>query len=556
MARTDPHLQPRSRHPAARRSRAAPPARGTSLDVARSQRDPALRAVVAARWGVLILGLSTTSASSVPSPITYGIATSLLVFNASWRTLRPASGPVPAATDRRAVARTIAPELVVAVLAAALSGGASGPYGLAALPAVLLAGYFGGMGAALTTVAVDLVALLGLDLLGVEDGAGSPATVVAVLVVVAMLSAASGRQQRSTTDAPDSSDLRLLNRLLTSMHRLTRTSNVSLDLDDVLAATRDRIRAAFDPSTLAIASYGIAGARWRVELVDDEHARDLDHDAVHALANLAAQHGGALVDEQQLAGLGASGLCQVLRADDSVVGALIVAHDAPGTYDAEDLGVLRSLAEPVALAIDNARWFRRIRTVAADEERVRIARELHDGVAQSLVAVHLDLGRIEQAPPEVQRARVQVEGALLSLRDSLIDLRAGVTASTPLSTLAKEATDRLQSRTSVECHLDVVEEGPHLPPRIEHEVWRVLQEALANVEQHAEATVAMVRWYLDDQVASLDVLDDGVGFHPTSPGHGTFGLQGMLERADAIDASLRIESTPGQGTAVQLRLAR
>lgn len=515
--------------------------------------DPMLHAVTAIRWGVLIFGLSLSSAATYGPPWGYATATALLVFNASWRTIRPVTLQAGAATSK--VLRFVAPDLLVALLAAGATAAWSGPYALAAAPAVLLAAHLGGAAAAAAVLAVDVLVLVLLELLIHPDGGSGASATVAALVVVAVVGTAAGRAARSPR-AHQLSDMWLLNRLLTSMHRLTRTSNISLDLDDVLAATRDRIRATFDVSSVVIAAHGVAGSGWRIVLVDGPAACDVQLDDVARVAATAVEHGGTLLGDDLAPLAGASGMCQPLLAEDVVVGAVLVEHELPGRYGNADLAALRALAGPVALAIDNARWFRRIRTVAADEERVRIARELHDGVAQSLVAVHLDLGRLDDHQPEILRARLQVEGALVSLRESLIDLRAGVTASTPLSTLAKEAVARLEERVGVVCHLDVVEVAPNLPPRVEHEVWRILQEALANVEKHADASEVVVRWTLDEREALLEVVDDGKGFDVRATRHVEFGLRGMVERADAIGASLRIYSDADLGTTVLLRLHR
>jgi signal transduction histidine kinase len=518
----------------------------------RPRGDPILHAVTAIRWGVLIFGLSVASAASAPT-LPSALATSVLVFNASWRTIRPVATPTAMALGP--VLRAVGPDLAVALAAAIATAGWTGPYGVAGLPAVLLASYIGGAGIVAVVLVIDLGTLVLFEVIIDATGPASPTTTIAVLLVVAVVGTAAGRETRAKANA-QLSDMWLLNRLLTSMHQLTRSSNVSLDLDDVLGATRDRIWATFDLSALVIASYGVAGAGWRIVLADGELSGYVDREAVAHVAAVSVERGGMLLGEDPPPIFGASALCQPLLADDVVVGALLVEHEAAGRYDEHDLAALRSLAGPVALAIDNARWFRRIRTVAADEERVRIARELHDGVAQSLVAAHLDLGRIDGAPPEVARAQVQVEGALVSLRESLVDLRAGVTASTPLSTLAREAVARLEGRSNLRCTIEVIERGPNLPPRVEHEVWRILQEALANVAKHSKAEHAAVMWQLRESVAVLEVTDDGVGFDVGKTHHAEFGLRGMVERADAIGASLRIDSAPTMGTTLVLRLLR
>src|SRR5690606_16063214 len=95
-----------------------------------------------------------------------------------------------------------------------------------------------------------------------------------------------------------------------------------------------------------------------------------------------------------LSGKAGSGLYAVLPARGSVIGLLVIEARTPNAYRARDLELFRGFVEPAALAIDNARWFSRLRTVGADEERTRIARDLHDRIGQSLAYLAFELDRI------------------------------------------------------------------------------------------------------------------------------------------------------------------
>lgn len=190
-------------------------------------------------------------------------------------------------------------------------------------------------------------------------------------------------------------------------------------------------------------------------------------------------------------------------------------------------------------------------------ERQRLAREIHDTLAQGLAGIVL-LAR--EAAAELP-ADPQAAGALLreveqTAAGNLAEARRFVHALTPPALDDATLTDalrRLATAADAAFHLD----GAPYPLPVEAEValLRLTQEALANAVRHAAARhIAVTLAYLDDAV-TLDVYDDGVGFDPsTAPGPGSFGLHGMRERIAALGGSLTVESAPGEGTAVAVSL--
>jgi signal transduction histidine kinase len=258
-----------------------------------------------------------------------------------------------------------------------------------------------------------------------------------------------------------------------------------------------------------------------------------------------------------LSGAAGSGMYAPLVARGELRGALAVEHAQRGRYGPGDRAVLAELSGPVAMAVDNARWFRRIRTLGADEERIRIARDLHDRVAQSLVFIGLELDRLaggRASDRDVKRLRDEVAATLAELRESLYQLRSTVTPSSPLPVLAEELFTRISTRSGMEIDFNARGDGPPLPPRVEQEVWRILLEAITNIERHASATRLEVTWTIEPTVARLKIVDDGVGW--VGPQPSGFGMQGMLERADAIGARIAIDGRQGVGTRVLLELDR
>jgi len=254
-----------------------------------------------------------------------------------------------------------------------------------------------------------------------------------------------------------------------------------------------------------------------------------------------------------------SGLYAPLRARGALVGLVALEHHDPGRYGRRELQLLDGFIDSAALAIDNARWFGRLRGMGADEERTRIARDMHDRIGQSLAYVAFELDRMAGQAEEPFRTsldglRTEVRAVLGEVRDTLSDLRAEVSDQRGLVDTLEAYLERVAART------DVLVDFRHdasarLPLVQERELWRIAQEAITNVERHARANHLRVRWKSDGTAAQLTVADDGIGFAVQAPRRAdSFGLTGMQERANAIGATLLVESEPYVGTLVECRV--
>jgi signal transduction histidine kinase len=240
----------------------------------------------------------------------------------------------------------------------------------------------------------------------------------------------------------------------------------------------------------------------------------------------------------------------------TLVGVLAVeSQDKNGLSD-RDVALLSGVAEQAALAIDNAQWFGRLRTLGAEEERTRIARDLHDRVAQSLAYLAFELDRItttartRPVTSELESLRHDVRQVVTEVRD----LRTNVTESQDLVDTLTGFLTRVESRSGLTVRLEH-HVSQRLPLPIEREFWRIAQEAVTNVEHHAKARQLVVVWEAHEHRAWLHVIDDGRGFPVGATGRmDSYGLLGMRERADAIGATLKIDSSAGNGTTVQCRL--
>lgn len=220
-----------------------------------------------------------------------------------------------------------------------------------------------------------------------------------------------------------------------------------------------------------------------------------------------------------------------------------------------------------ALAVAVYRW--RVLSVEAQykavlQERGRIAREIHDTLAQGYVAVAVQLevtARLletskDAALRQLEETKQLVRGSLAEARSSIWNLRSQNEAET-LPSLLATMTESRASADGPALKLEVRGTYRSLSRAVEKEILRVAQEAVANAVRHAQARHVQVRLRYDSNTLQLLVIDDGAGFMNASEdlsGGGHFGLQGMRERAAAIGATLKVESRPGKGTTVDLQM--
>jgi len=196
---------------------------------------------------------------------------------------------------------------------------------------------------------------------------------------------------------------------------------------------------------------------------------------------------------------------------------------------------------------------------AQEEERKRLARDLHDEVNQALTAILLRLQAVSQdATPEVAEELAEVRGLVNQAMDELLrlarQLRPTALDDHGLYSAIEGQVRRFSAQTGIEAELNVQGDPTELDPDREIAVFRIAQEALANIARHASASsVDIAVAPLGDRGVTLTVRDDGRGFVSDHVGNG-LGLNGMVERARLVGGELDIESRPGEGTAVSLRV--
>ena len=224
---------------------------------------------------------------------------------------------------------------------------------------------------------------------------------------------------------------------------------------------------------------------------------------------------------------------------------------------------LRSaLAEPAAGSVSSSGGVLAI-FQAVEAERLRIARDLHDGPAQVLADLVLKaeiLDRIatrtpEALPAELEEFRSLVRNAVGDMRRFMFDLRPDSLDDLGLVATMKRFSSEYQDRTGIICRFNVNGEDRRIGPDLEEAVFRIIQEALNNTQKHAGAKTAEVTLAIQPTRVVAKIRDDGAGFDVASPptgGRRRLGLLGMRERAEALGGRFAIISEPGKGTEIEV----
>jgi PAS domain S-box-containing protein len=197
----------------------------------------------------------------------------------------------------------------------------------------------------------------------------------------------------------------------------------------------------------------------------------------------------------------------------------------------------------------------RERMQAAEAERARWARELHDETLQGLAGLHVLLSsEIWPADAEGMRERIRVvqdeiENEMEKLRGLIAELRPAALDELGLAASVRDLAERTQAVYGIEVEADLDLDGQRLDPEVEVAAYRIVQESLGNAARHAGAGSVVIGIARRDGTLSVRVRDDGRGFDPGGS-TGGFGLRGMRERVDLLDGRLEIASGPDGGTEV------
>jgi two-component system NarL family sensor kinase len=243
-----------------------------------------------------------------------------------------------------------------------------------------------------------------------------------------------------------------------------------------------------------------------------------------------------------------------LYAHGKPLGVMNVASPDWRELSPDDLRLLYTVGDLLSIAIERARLFDRSAQWGAAEERNRLAREIHDTLAQGLAAIALQLetadalldagARLDKAQGVVKRALDLTRNNLDAARRSVLDLRAapleGRSLTEAISALVRERT---------ELNVETVFTGGNspLPPRVEVGVYRIVEEALNNAARHSSAECVALELTITPEQVRLVIEDDGRGFDPSDIPAGHYGLIGINERVKLLGGLMTLQSSPGEG---------
>ena len=250
-----------------------------------------------------------------------------------------------------------------------------------------------------------------------------------------------------------------------------------------------------------------------------------------------------------------------LMAKDQAIGLLMLSHSQPRYYGPRHANLVRALANQAAVALENARLYGQAQELATLQERQRLARELHDSVAQALYSIALGARTartlLDRDPSKLaepldyvlslaQAGQAEMRALIFELRPDSLEIEGLVTA-------LKKQTEALQARHGLKVVIELGNE-PLLPIMVKEALYRIAQEALHNSVKHAHATTVELRLRTNASEISLEVIDDGVGFNPEQSFPGHLGLQSMRERVTHLGGTLQITSAVGQGTHIRVMI--
>lgn len=392
------------------------------------------------------------------------------------------------------------------------------------------------------------------------------------------------RQRRTAPRDADADVLRRRNRELATLKEIAETLNKSADLRQTLASTLPLVvellnlhtgwlflldeRAAFFVAALHDLPPALTypGAAWEDECTCQRLARSGDLRSVAQVVECSRLRGAA-GDRHGLAYHASVPLVEGER----LLGVMNVATELWDLFTPADLQILTAVGYQLATAIKRTQLAEQATHIALVEERNRLAREVHDTLAQELAGIALQLeaadALLDSAPDRargrIRQALEQARESLAEARRSVLDLRAGPLERQDLASALKALVRRFAEETGIAATAEVALASGRLPARSEEALYRIAQEALTNVRRHARATEVRLDLQIAGAQVRLTVADNGAGFaadraearasDPERAAHG-FGLIGMQERAHLLAGAMRIRSCPGEGTQVEVSI--
>ncbi|WP_281900324.1 sensor histidine kinase [Phytohabitans aurantiacus] len=427
-------------------------------------------------------------------------------------------------------------------------------------------------GGALLAVAAGTLAISGL--ITVDDGqrqiteVGYLVVSAQWLILAAVGTVAAGTLQRviQTRGEPKPQPYAEATRLLTQLRSVARQlPGATLDPGGIAEHLLEDLRAVAraDRAAVLTASGGgrlVVLAQSGVDRVDWETTLDADSAIADAWASQQPQTAHRSQARSRRSG-DVSALVVPLVAGVRTVGLVTLEADVTGAYPSSVVASVTALTGPAALRLEAALLFDEVRSLATNEERQRLAREIHDGVAQELVMVGYGIDNAlatlpegaDETSEELRSLRAEVTRVITELRLSLFELRSEVDRHGGLAAAIAEYARQVGASAGLRVHYTLDESTARLPAATEAELLRIAQEAITNARKHAGAANLWVTCAVDPPYAQIEVSDDGQGIADQRP-DGRYGLAIMAERAERIRGRLEIRPRDPSGTTVAVVL--
>lgn len=422
-------------------------------------------------------------------------------------------------------------------------------------------------------VAIELVRRSVLP--GIFDGIGGMIVLVALWSLIMAVGAhlIMGAMARSN---------RLLlrqNRELLALHHASLEIESEVELEQVLRRIVEEAKGVLSARYGGLTYFREDGQIAQFITLGWEHEKDAVPDPVgHGVIGAVTRTGGVLHLEEVSTHPQSVGypeghpdmhplLAVPIRSKESVFGNLYLANDGGQKFDVGSEETLERFAALAAVAIENANLHQQVRVMAITEERERIAREMHDSLAQVLgyvntkvqaTSVLLENGRVDDATRNLDQMGTAARSAYADVREGILSLRTSLHEDRGLVDTLRDYLHLWEDQSGVHADLDADSlPSEALSDLAEVQLLRIVQEALSNVRKHAKANRVGISLHLVDGQIVTRVEDDGQGIPATTrPTFGVpqFGMSTMRERAEALGGTLEVDSMAHKGTSIIVRL--
>jgi len=485
--------------------------------------------------------------------------------------------------DTLVVRRQIIGEVFFLLILSTMTGGLHSPVISSLIAVTLTASCAGTWMLVLIAHGLTTIALLSHRLF--VDSSGAPFVQDFFLILLLVIPSLVGLKVRhksvtndmnnengaTQTKPKDGDDLAIANELLVALQKVALTLPSSLHLETVLDQAVEQVQLLIKSDvTTILLKQNNTDTYLAVRGRGSATPTPLELNELPAAALLCLGQNNSVRSEINAENLGFAteaviGAYSALRSRGTIIGIIACEWRSMVNIDRE-VQVLTGLADALGVAVDNANLFKSLRIGGANDERRRIARELHDRTGSTLAFVGFELDRLSRRSTDTEQVRelrlmrTHITTVLHEVREMLFDIRVGEESRSSFDAAIEELADRINNRSPLEVKVFVtadLKEALTADPALMNEVWLIIKEAMLNAERHSQATQVEVRGRIRAGHLLLSVADNGRGFNPSDANSDSFGLTGMHERAIAIEAELNIQSPipPSDiGTLVSLKV--